>query len=283
MEEGCLQCHDLNTETGKDSFFESLTKRGFALVRMRENTFSTVEKSWPLCCEMGGHVSYDPFMEFGYSGILTDTNKSFFAVKRSNPLAMMPWPTDELRDGAIALFDVLEEEARLVLSVVSSCLKVDFVGKFLGMLDDDSLAINEVSTSFMHLFNYQPVATAACRKDVCVPHTDSGLVTIIPRATSPGLQVLDWSTGAWVSTETMPDSERNVCTVLLGETMARLTCHFLQATVHRVVSSDSVRLSVPFQLRANVNASIDSIALGSPLYSVPPHFEQVVRVADFLG
>lgn len=281
MEQG-LQSHDLNTETGKDSFFESLSQRGFALIQMRENTLLTVEKSWPLCERELSKTSYDPFMEFGYSGRLPDTNKSFFAVKRSSPLEMLPWPLEEgkdasFRNGAMTLFDVLDQEARFVLSVVSRCLKVDF-GKFVGMLDDDTLAINEISTSFMHLFNYQPVA--AC-KDVCVPHTDSGLVTIIPRATSPGLEVLDWSTGDWVSTETMP--ERNVCTVLLGETMARLTCHFLQATVHRVVSSDSVRLSVPFQLRSNVNASIDSTALGSPLYSVPPHFKQVVRVSDFLG
>ena len=265
-----------------------LLRRGFCVVRMSECAMAAVQQGWALCGLEHARRSYDEMIEFGYSGRLRHTNKAFFAVKKAQPLHLLGWPEEEgFRDGAVALFDALDGEARRVLRVLGEGMQVQW-SKLECMLDEDPLACNEVSTSFMHLFDYLPCTEEGgggeAVKDACTPHTDSGMVTIIPRATSPGLQVMDWSTGQWVATETT--EEENVCTVLVGETLARLTCCHLQASVHRVVAPPpgKVRLSMPFQLRASVHAVIDSVGLECPLLThVPQHYRQVVKVSDFLG
>lgn len=51
----------------------------------------------------------------------------------------------------------------------------------------------EISTSFMHLFKYAGTDKEGVFS--CMPHTDSGLITLIPMASSSGLEVLNFQTG----------------------------------------------------------------------------------------
>eukprot|EP01089_Gocevia_fonbrunei_P010475 TRINITY_DN2328_c0_g2_i1.p1 TRINITY_DN2328_c0_g2~~TRINITY_DN2328_c0_g2_i1.p1 ORF type:complete len:125 (-),score=13.65 TRINITY_DN2328_c0_g2_i1:4-378(-) len=118
----------------------------------------------------------------------------------------------------------------------------------------------------------------------CTEHTDSGLVTVIPCAESPGLELLDWKTFKW---EPVEKQGRPVTTVavLLGETFARLTCMHFQGTVHRVVRScdSDMRYSLPFQLRAHPSAIIDSINLNSTVVkNIPKTLQEAIRVGDFI-
>lgn len=76
---------------------------------------------------------------------------------------------------------------------------------------------------------------------------------MIPCASSPGLQCLDWQNvevsflflfcspivliiTKWADLEDQPENEvHDIVAVLCGETLARLTCNYYQGTVHRVV------------------------------------------------
>jgi hypothetical protein len=68
-------------------------------------------------------------------------------------------------------------------------------------------------------------------------HTDLGLVTLIPRSSSPGLQLLDtlgdWK---WVNVEnTTKESNRGTLLVIVGEQMAYLTSHYYTPVRHRIL------------------------------------------------
>jgi isopenicillin N synthase-like dioxygenase len=172
METSHLRVHE-NLQSDATSFFEDLRTRGFALVRMRAQTVHAVQRGWKLCGKDHGRVTYDSLLEFGYSGRVEAVNKAFFAVKCAQPLAMLPWPNDEFRDDAVELFGALDAEARWILERIGSCLRVEW-SKFFEMLDEIPLSCNEISTSFMHLFDYLPQVSHG--SETCSAHTDSGLV-----------------------------------------------------------------------------------------------------------
>jgi hypothetical protein len=224
---------------------EDLQAHGFARVLLRPACAAAAAQGLKLCEAFhkegpSGAAPYDSTLEFGFSPTSQTTRKAFHAVKLANPSCMLRWPGAQFETQASELFRALDEEARFILGLIANGLRVD-PGKLSALCDERELPCNEVSTSFMHLFEYQPHVE---QREVCQPHTDSGLVTIIPRATQPGergwcrrwtlltvvsgLEVLDWSTGAFVPTE--QDDDPSMCTVLLGETLARLTCHYLRAT-----------------------------------------------------
>jgi isopenicillin N synthase-like dioxygenase len=205
-------------------------------------------------------------------------------------MQMLPWPQhDGFMQEARSLFQDMDAEARKCLVSVAKGLQIQ-EDKLLKLCDAaiaEKLPLQETSTSFMHLFMYNALGSGA---EQCVPHTDSGLVTIIPHATNPGLELLSWATGQWVAVEKIKNViennnlNDNIIVVLIGETLSRLTCTHLQATVHRVSSNDSgVRYSIPFQLRASVHAVLDCVSLNCPLFTVPTHFAKPIRVMDFIA
>lgn len=226
----------LSEEADGDAFFNDLLVRGYSRVQL-ENVGET-RLGFELCAQFhntnGASASpYDETIEFGYSTRSATQGKAFHAVKLAQPMEMLPWPrTGDFAARAARVFRALDAEARSVLRVVAGCLGVD-VAKVMAMLDDDPLPCNEASASFMHLFDYQPLAHVG--SETCVPHTDSGMVTIIPSATTPGLEVLDWSTLQWVPVEVGADS--TTATVLIGE--PRLFVHARARGGTRIESQDT--------------------------------------------
>jgi len=76
---------------------------------------------------------------------------------------------------------------------------------------------------------------------VCLPHVDSGLVTILAQCDVAGLQAVA-SHGNWVE---VPPS-RDGFAINFGGLLARWTGGRVRATMHRVLSSGAERFSVPF-------------------------------------
>ena len=186
---------------------------------------------------------YDEFFEFGFN---ETPHKRFFAVKLDHHV--FRWPSEDVRQFCQELFLRYAKLAREIL--LSAVPELDSLMETLPVETP-----GEISQSFMHLFLYNGQAPTSAADLPCREHTDSGLITIIPRATTPGLEILDMSTGRWVATETMFPECKQMATILVGETLAGLIR--IPATVHRVsIPSCEPRISVPFQLRA------DALALG---------------------
>jgi isopenicillin N synthase-like dioxygenase len=97
-----------------------------------------------------------------------------------------------------------------------------------------------------------------------------GLVSVIPLAQgTPGLRVFDYTASQWVDVESDCPSPASGCSaagyalVFAGESLARLTCGKMAATVHEVAQLRGERLSVPFQALARHDALLGTAGTGT--------------------
>jgi len=181
-------------------------------------------------------AAYLESLEFGH---LSLPHKRFFAVKEDSSVFF--WPEiDDSCSWIKALFRSYNDFAQTMVAGVIPGIKP--------FLEEYPLDTGEISQSFMHLFQYTGVARQDGATLPCGEHTDSGLITIIPKSTAPRLQVLHC--GEWVNVEeNMQDT--STCIVLIGEELAGILG--LQATVHRVAVTVEERISIPFQLRMDAS------------------------------
>ena len=91
---------------------------------------------------------------------------------------------------------------------------------------------------------------------VCLPHVDSGLVTILAQCEVSGLQAAA-PDGSWLE---VPPSNEGFA-INFGGLLARWTGGRVRATMHRVLSSGTERFSVPFFFEPRPNTRIAPLPL----------------------
>ncbi len=143
-----------------------------------------------------------------------------------------------------ALFGALEGFALALLDVVALYLGVE-ARTFRDLTRDGN--------SVLRVINYPdldgPPPVGAVR---AAAHEDINLLTVLPAATRPGLELLTRG-GEWLSVNAPP----GVLVCDTGDMMQLLTGGLLPATTHRVVNpdaSDGGRLSMPFFLHPHPDA-----------------------------
>jgi len=89
-------------------------------------------------------------------------------------------------------------------------------------------------------------------------HVDGGLITMLPRSTFPGIEVLDKSQKFFIPLEKYTNS--NDILIFPGLIMEYITQGTIIGTIHRVVREPSVdRYSLPFELKPNPVAIVSKI------------------------
>ncbi len=150
------------------------------------------------------------------------------------------WPSiEEFRESTLALYRELSH-------CLSYCLEAATI--HLGYREPHESALLrkplEDAGGLMRLLHYPPIdpslPTNAMRSS---PHEDIGVMTVIPRATQAGLQVLKRN-GEWVDVEVPP----NAAIINAGDTLQYITDGRIPSTTHRVVNgpTDRHRYSIPF-------------------------------------
>lgn len=69
----------------------------------------------------------------------------------------------------------------------------------LGLDPLENVPASYISSSVLDLFNY--FNTNENCTEPCRPHTDAGLLTVVPCALEPGLQIFDVKTNEWIDVE----------------------------------------------------------------------------------
>ena len=274
---------------------------GFAIVQLTPQTHARVQclyDSWtafcalPLASKAGGaserYVGYHHRPHF---------HKELFQL-RGGSRAADAWPLHDagraLRDDATAAFDDLAGIAADLLRLVCSHLSGGravadaLLEPALGLQADRP----ELSQSNLTCFRYaaglgEPEAAAGVStggsghhvsRVHCPYHSDVGLITVIPRGRgAPGLHVHDFSAGAegWVDIEAGMPAD---CAVVFGgESLFRLTNHWLLPGTHEVAHIEGERLSCPFQLLARSEAQLSSAAFDEALVGVPRELPVLAR------
>ena len=135
------------------------------------------------------------------------------------------------------LFDELDRVATALLTSVG-----EYLGKPEGFFEDFTHRGNSV----IRVIHYPPLSSDVPPGAVrAAAHEDINLMTVLPVATEPGLQLMTRE-GEWIDVQTPP----NVMVCDSGDMMQLLTGGQLRSTTHRVVNppgdANRSRYSMPF-------------------------------------
>lgn len=191
----------------------------------------------------------------------------------------VPWPADSpLADHSMAVYhsmwtiaeSLVEALARESGHDASHLLRC--CAPSAGVSDDVATRSSKSDTSNLCLFRYRDEYGYTDRQ-VCMVHQDYGFVTIVPKSTSPGLEVLDIGTQSFVPIE--PLLEDDECIAYIGVAMQHALRSRVRALVHRVVRApDAERFSMPFELKPGMDEPLpvlplDAAALFDTRYKPP--------------
>ena len=163
------------------------------------------------------------------------------------------WPTNEIpefQSHFVKLFNALEEAGEIMLEALTIPLKVekDFFAK-----------MTKDGNSILRLLHYPPIPEGADPRCVrAAAHEDINFITILPAATSSGLQLQDRD-GTWLDVVSEPDT----LIVDVGDMLARLTNDVLPSTTHRVINpqdgTNQARYSMPFFMHPHPDAMLSCL------------------------
>lgn len=141
---------------------------------------------------------------------------------------------------------------------------LDAIARYLQIEPAMLQALAKDGNSVLRIINYPdldgPAPAGAIR---AAAHEDVNLLTILPVATRPGLQILT-PDGHWMDVE----APRGAMICDTGDMMALLTQGRMPATTHRVVNpagaSDGGRLSIPFFMHPHPDAMLAPLDGSAP-------------------
>lgn len=216
---------------------------------------------------------YTPFRRERALGGLAPDLKAFWHVGRelaaehphrqSGAMPANVWPAEVPRFEPVmrALFAALEGVALRVLDALAVWLDRD---------PDALRALVREGNSVLRIIDYPDVPDAEPGAVRAAAHEDINMLTVLPAATRPGLELLTRE-GRWLPIATPPDA----LVVDTGDMMQLISGGRLPAVTHRVVNppgSDGGRLSMPFFLHPHPDAILE--APGAP--------DAGLRAHDFL-
>jgi len=162
------------------------------------------------------------------------------------------WPTEmpEFKTLFVSLYKSLEEAGDVMLEALTGPL---------GLQKDFFAQMTKDGNSILRLLHYPPIPEGVDPRCVrAAAHEDINFITILPAATTSGLQLKDRD-GSWLDIESEPDT----LIVDVGDMLARLTNDVLPSTTHRVVNpqdgKNSSRYSMPFFIHPHPEAMLSCL------------------------
>ncbi|MCA9514531.1 MAG: isopenicillin N synthase family oxygenase [Myxococcales bacterium] len=184
--------------------------------------------------EKAKDVGVPDLKEFWHIGPeLDDTHPQFEKL----PKNLWPAELPELRDAALGLWTGLGKVAVTLLRAIARYLDAD---------EHELVRMIDGGNTVLRVIHYPPPDPEDAAKGAVwsAAHEDINLITLLPEATEPGLELLTRD-GKWLPIAPIPGQ----LIADTGDIMLRLTNGFMPATTHRVVASKEVtreRYSMPY-------------------------------------
>lgn len=259
-----------------DQLYTGIKDYGFIILKdhdvskeLLEQAYEASEKffSLPLDAKLpyakisGGQRGYTPFgkehaknspvmdlKEFWHVGREVSENHPFKKYYADNV-----WPNHEVPEFEPVfkqLYQSLETAGRTMLQALTTPLEVD-IEYFDRMVQDGN--------SILRLLHYPPIPEGVDQRCLrAAPHEDINLITLLPAATSSGLQLKDRD-GQWLDIQ----SDWGTLIVDAGDMLSRVTNEVIPSTTHQVVNpqdgTNGHRYSMPFFMHPNPEALLSCI------------------------
>lgn len=256
-----------------DQLYSGIKDYGFIILQDHEVLDSQLTKAYELSQEFfslpneiktkyakvaGGQRGYTPFgTEHAKDSPVFDLKEFWHVGRELDPqhpwIHLSPaniWPDEipEFKACFLELYRQLEACGKALLQALSFPLEVD-LQYFDRMVEDGN--------SILRLLHYPPIQDLADPRCLrAAPHEDINLITLLPAATSSGLQLKDRD-GSWLDVEGAPGS----LIVDAGDMLARITNNVIPSTTHQVVNvaGATSRYSMPFFMHPNPQALLSCI------------------------
>eukprot|EP00027_Filamoeba_sp_ATCC50430_P013999 CAMPEP_0168570670 /NCGR_PEP_ID=MMETSP0413-20121227/16870_1 /TAXON_ID=136452 /ORGANISM="Filamoeba nolandi, Strain NC-AS-23-1" /LENGTH=257 /DNA_ID=CAMNT_0008603359 /DNA_START=145 /DNA_END=918 /DNA_ORIENTATION=+ len=211
------------------------------------------------------NASLTKFADIGYKHI-PDIKESYMVRIPADENTQLPWPPIEgFQQTTREFYNTMNSIGAVILKCVALALKASPQALY-DLMDPPTLPTGQYSSNTIRMFNYfNKPNTDLPAKD----HNDLGLLTIIPKSTIPGLEVLSMCEDCvygWVNPEMKQQATDLV--ILAGETLSAACGGNFMAGIHRVVHNENYygqsRISLPFLMKPYNEATLKDITKDAP-------------------
>lgn len=189
-------------------------------------------------------------IEWGYNAL---ENKESFSVRNK----ALPEALKE----CIPYAESIHALAKEILQYVAKELGLESK-TLLHLIEEKPLPNTGKSHSLLRLLHYYD-AEPKEEQCGCGIHEDLGLLTLLPRANVPALEVFDFRKGEWIDIESQMGPTDVL--VMVGESLSKISNGYYVPCPHRVRQPTEARYSAVYQVRVSQDASMDSTQYESPI------------------
>ena len=227
-------------------FTHSLKETGFAVLQShpistdlisetyqlwRDFFLSTEESKQAYLYQKPQQAGYFPFRTENAKGSKKSDLKEFFHFYPWGPVPA------ELRGITLQMYEALQHLSAELLQWVENFLPKPVAAQLSMPLKE---MIVDSPNTLLRILHYPSLDVAIEKEAVrAAPHEDINLITLLPAATAPGLQVLDMQ-NQWHAVSCDPGS----IVVNVGDMLQMCTQYYYKSTTHRVVNPDDDQKNV---------------------------------------
>ncbi len=254
---------DYRLPNAPELFCDSLKHTGFAVLSnhpISTKLIDQVYQQWKTFFSSSHKFNYRPQVKSaqdGYFPLRTENAKNSTVSDLKEfyhfyPQGQKPKETSEL---SLNLYNELTGMASTLLQWIENNLPTNIALKL-------SMPLREMSTNsentLLRILHYPPLDTETEEGAVrAAAHEDINLITLLPAATAPGLEVLD-TANHW---HAVPCDPGNIV-VNVGDMLQRCTQNYYRSTTHRVVNpsasiENKSRYSMPLFLHPRPDVLLD--------------------------
>jgi isopenicillin N synthase-like dioxygenase len=249
-----VQVVDYTAKNAAESFVKSLHETGFCVLvnhPIKQSLVESIYKNWQafFLSEDKHAFAFDPVKQDGYfSSEISETAKGHSKKDIKEYFHVYPWgriPT-QLSDEILEYYLLASQLASELLDWVETHSPADVAAKYSEALSN---MIKDTPNTLLRILHYPPLTgdeeAGAVR---AAAHEDINLLTILPAANEPGLQV-QRKNGDWID---VPSDFGNLI-INIGDMLQETSGGYFPSTSHRVINptgkrSDKSRISLPLFL-----------------------------------
>ena len=249
-----VQVVDYTAEDAPQKFVESLRTTGFGVLvnhPIQQSLVESIYKNWHefFQTEEKHSFAFDPQKQDGYfSPDVSETAKGHSKKDIKEYYHIYPWGRipNQLKDEILAYYQSTSELAAELLDWVEAHSPAEVSEKYAEALSN---MIKDTPNTLLRVLHYPPLTgdeePGAIR---AAAHEDINLLTILPAANEPGLQVQQQN-GEWMD---VPADFGNLI-INIGDMLQEASGGYFPSTSHRVINpsgkgSDKSRISLPLFL-----------------------------------
>jgi isopenicillin N synthase-like dioxygenase len=268
---------DFTAPDAPRAFCDSLHRTGFGVLKnhpLKPETVHGIYDEWLQFFASSAKANYpwNPDKLDGFfSTAVSETAKGNTIKDYKEFYHVYPWGRypSEVSDAAMRYYDEGKELAMTLLRWVEECSPPEVHARYSMPLPD---MITDCEETLLRVLHYPPLTGTEEPGSIrAAAHTDINLLTILPAATEPGLQVKG-KDGEWMDVP----CDFGVLIVNIGDMLEEASGHYYPSTQHRVLNptgegARKSRVSLPLFLHPRREVRL------SERYTVKSYFEERMK------